>query len=205
MPQNIKRIAMRILGVCISGLMVLQPGLAQQTGSPFGLKIVDAGGESRTTAVRQLSTQPPVVVVEDQSNQPVPNAIVVFTAPGEGPSGVFGNGLRSVTVTTDRRGRAAGLGFRANATAGSYPIQVTAQFLNETATGVITHTNIAPERGSGKLIAILAAVGGAAIGVVVATGGGGGDNGSSPNPGPRPAIATPTITFGGSAVGAPNR
>jgi hypothetical protein len=203
MMQFIDRTAVRVLGVCISGLMVLQPALGQQSGDAFGLKIVDAGGESRTTPVRQLSTLPPVVVVNDQSNHPVANAIVVFTAPAEGPSGVFDNGSRSVTVTTDRRGRAAGLGFRANATAGSYPIQVSAQFLNETTTAVITHTNLAAERGSGKLIAILAAVGAAAVGVVVATGGG--SNGSSSNPGSPPAVTTPTITFGGSTVGAPNR
>jgi hypothetical protein len=191
--------------------MVIQPLIAQQSADQFGLRIVIAEGDAVSIPVGQISPRPPVVIVEDRGNRPIANAIVEFTTPATGPSGVFENGARSITVRTDANGRAVGLGFRSNATPGAYQIQVRAQFLNETATGAVGYTNIAASRGSGRLIAILAAVGAGAVGAVVAGsrgggGGGGGGNGGGGNPpGPNPGDTgtPPTITFGGASVGAP--
>lgn len=203
MTRKIKHSLVYALLLTLCELMVVLPVRAQEAGDSFGLRIVASQAGDGSTTVRQLSARPPSVIVEDRSNRPVANAIVVFTAPESGASGVFEDGSRTLTVTTDRTGRAVGLGYRANATTGPYQIQVRAQFLNETAESFIGHTNIATRGGSGKLIGILAAVGGVAIGAVVAGGGGGGGNNSSPNS--TPPATPPTITFGGSSIGAPGR
>ena len=174
-------------------LLVLQPVWAQQGNDQFGLHIV-VERSSISTPVKLVSPQPPAVVVEDRAGSPVANAIVVFTAPERGAGGTFDGGSRTKTVTTDRNGNAIATGFRANGNAGTYEIQVRAQFLGETAVGTVSHTNVSSGKGSGKLIAILAIAGAGAAGVILKAGGGG-----SPDPG----STLPTISFGGSTIGAP--
>jgi len=176
-------------------LLALQPAWAQQASDQFGLHIV-VENSSLSTPVKQVSPQPPVVFVEDRNGSPVTDAIVVFTAPERGASGIFETGSRSKTVTTDRNGKAVAAGFRANANAGTYEIQVRAQFLGETAVGTVSHTNVAAGKSSGKLIAILAIAGAGAAGAILKTGGGesGGNKKNEP---------VPTISFGTSVIGPP--
>ena len=47
-----------------------------------------------------------VVLIRDETRQPVAGAAVSFHLPQEGPSGVFSNGLRTDVTTSDRRGQA---------------------------------------------------------------------------------------------------
>jgi hypothetical protein len=133
-----------------------------------------------------------IVRVEDGTNRPVPGATVVFNAPELGPSGEFGNDSRTMIVTTDQDGLASAGVFHPNSIVGSYQIRVTAELQGETATTIISQTNISEKKGRGKLIAIVAIVG-AAVGAAIAFRNK--DNGTSSD--------APTITFGGAAVGAP--
>jgi len=200
----LKRAIVYPLVLLICELGVLQPVLAQQPGvdvtvyaqEGFGLKIKIEEGDGASTPIKFPSTGPKILVL-DANNLPVQGALVSFAAPESGPSGFFEGGTRSVTVATDRDGRAVASGFQTNAIAGSYEIQVHAQFLNEPAAAVVTRTNIAESKSSKKLIVILAIAGAGAAGAVLAAGGGGGGGSSTP------ASTLPTITFGGSTVGAP--
>ena len=170
-----------------------QPVFAQQPASNFGLRIEVENGAGASTAVKLPSTEPTVVVVMDGSNRPVQGALVMFTAPEQGSGGVFENGTRTMTVTTDRNGRATAAGYRANATAGTYQIEVQAQFLNEVVFSTVAHTNVAGGKQTKKLFAILAIGGGGAAVVLLKAGGGGGGGPST------------TVSFGGSSVGAPSQ
>jgi hypothetical protein len=181
--------------------MVARPVLAQQSTPVFGVKIKSDEGAGATTPVKSPSTEPPVVVVTDANDRPIQGAIVVFSTPDSGSSGVFEDGTRSMTVATDRDGRAAAVGYRANGIAGTYPIQIHAAFLDETADATVTHTNVAASKSSKKLITILAIAGGGAAVGLLAAGHGGGGSGSTTTTTP----ALPTITFGGSSVGAPGQ
>jgi len=201
----LKRAIVFPLVLFLCNLAILQPVFAQQPGvkvtvyadEGFGLKIKIDEADVAPTPVKFPSVGPKIVVV-DADNHPVQGAIVSFTVPESGPSGFFEGGTRSVTVATDRDGRAAASGLQANAMAGTYEIQVHAQFLNETASSVVTRTNVAAaSKSSKKLIVILAVVGAGAAGAVLAAGGGGGGGSSTP------ASTLPTITFGGSTIGAP--
>ena len=168
----------------------------------FGLKVKTDEGTGASTTVKSQSTVPPVVLVTDANDRPVQGAIVVFTAPDNGSSGVFEDGKRAMTVSTDRDGRAVAMGYRANGTAGTYPIQVHVDFLNESVDAVVTHTNVAASKSSKKMITILViAGGGAAAGAALLAGGKGGGGSSTSTP----ASSIPTITFGGSTVGAPGQ
>ena len=173
--------------------LALQPAWAQQGNDQFGLHIV-VESTTMSTPVKLLSAQPPAVIVEDRTGSPVANAIVVFTAPERGAGGAFEGGSRTKTVTTDRNGKAVATGFRANGTAGTYEIQVRAQFLGETAIGTVSHTNVSAGKSQGKLIAILAIAGAGAAGVILKAGGGDSNNGGS---------QLPTISLGSSTIGPP--
>jgi len=134
----------------------------------------------------------------------VAGAIVVFTLPSNGAGGTFANGSRTLTMVSDSQGRAVARGFRPNGLKGQFQIRVNATFAGLAAAIAITQTNVAlaatagSSAGSGKLIAVLVAVGAAAAagGAYYATHNGNGT----------PTVITPpatTIAAGTSSVGPP--
>jgi len=196
-----RRFVLSSLVFFICSLMVFQPAFAQQTPDTFGLKLKIENGDNGSTAVKMPVTEPIVVVVLDSNDQPVQGALVVFTAPEHGAGGTFESEARTLTVTTDRNGRASASGYRANSTAGSYQIEVRTQLLNETANAEITHTNVAGGKKNTKMIAIIAIAGAGAAGALIKASGGKGGGGNTNTTTPPTSI--PTITFGSSTVGGP--
>jgi len=182
----------RVPLVAVCQFLVLQSALGQQVGGQRGLKIVTVEGEGAKNVVQQIAPKPLIVRVEDANNRPVPGATVVFTAPDGGPSGEFSNDSRTMRVITGQDGLAAAGMFHPNATTGPYQIRVSAQLEAETATAVISQINATERKGHGKLFTVLI-VAGAAAGAALAYRKKNGSNASD----------TPTITFGGAAVGAP--
>jgi hypothetical protein len=176
------------------------PGWAQ---TPASLQIVIVEGEGAINNVKQRVNREPIVQVEDENHKPVAGAAVIFFLPNQGPGGAFANGTNSLTTTTNAEGRAMARGIRFNNQAGSMEIRVAASFAGQTASAVITQTNVLGAAASGaaaggmslaaKLLIIGAIVGGGiAAGVVVANHGAGST--TAPNT---------TITSGGVTVGAP--
>jgi len=177
---------------------------AQEQPPPSKLNLIIVEGEGAINNVKQRSVREPIVQVEDENHKPVAGASVAFLLPGNGASGSFANGSRLLTVMTDQNGRAVMNGFKPNNVAGQLQIRVTASYQGQTATAVITQTNViaaavAGGIAAGKLIAILAVVGGAAAaGVAVAVTRNGGTSPAGPGT-PAPTVISP----GSPTVGPP--
>src|SRR5512138_1607706 len=77
---------------------------AQNQVAPM-LNLVVVEGEGAINNIRQRTAREPVVQVQDENRRPVAGAVVTFTLPGRGASGVFANGSQTVTVTTDQQGQ----------------------------------------------------------------------------------------------------
>ncbi|MBI4906450.1 MAG: hypothetical protein HY820_22665 [Acidobacteria bacterium] len=200
----------------LSVLLALQMpvGVANaQDPPPAKLDIVIIEGEGAVNNIRQRIAREPVVEVRDENRKPVAGAAVVFTLPNNGATGVFANGSKILTMTTDQAGRATMTGFRPG-TPGQMQIRVTASHRGQTASATVTQTNVLSAAAAGgaagagaagmstaKIVTILAIIGGAAAagGAVAATRGGG----SSPAPGgvtpPSPTVISP----GNPSVGPP--
>jgi hypothetical protein len=108
------------------------------------IDIVVVEGEGATMSVRQHPSKDPVVRVEDDDHQPLPNVVVVFTLPLSGASGEFANGSKTLTVVTDKAGLAAARGIRANEVPGNLQIYVTASYRGERARNLINLVVEAP-------------------------------------------------------------
>jgi hypothetical protein len=194
-------------GGCASAVILLLinmiplPARAQDPAQAQAkLNIVIVEGEGAINNVKDRVSREPIVQVEDENHKPVAGAAVIFSLPNNGPSGVFANGSRTLTLTSDAQGRASALGIRRNNVSGQMVIRVTASFGGATASAVITQNNVAATTSvglgtTGKILLILGLAGGAAAGAVYATRGG-----SSNTPAAVPSI---TISAGTPTVGAP--
>ena len=158
------------LGLCclLSFQLQLPTALAQTLPARIDLVVVE--GEGAINNVRQRVARDPVVRVEDENHRPVAGAAVVFTLPVTGPSGEFSNGAKTLTVVTDDEGTATAHGLKTNDVSGKLQIYVTASYRGLRARTLINQVSqgsgatAAGHGGSGKLIAILVAVGAAAAG-----------------------------------------
>ena len=177
--------------VMLCQLLVLQSAWGQSAVAQQSLRIVVVEGEGARNVTEQIPARPLMVRIQG-ANGPVASAAVTFTAPNGGPSGDFSNDSRSVRVVTGPDGIANAGPFHPNSTAGPYQIVVRAEFQGQMATASILQTNVARGGGHKKLILIFAIAGAAAAAGIAAH-----SNSSSSS------SSGTTITFGGSAVGAP--
>ena len=200
--------ATRRLALALSGWMLLAGAMPGAQAPPTGLNINILDGEGAINNIKQRTAREPIVQVEDENHRPIAGAIVIFTLPDRGASGVFANGSRSMTVTTDAQGQARAVGLRPNNAEGQMQIQVSVSYQGLTASAVITQTNAtggaAAAAGggasTGKIIALLAVLGGAAAGGIVAATRGGGSSTTSTGPPP----PTPTsVSAGAPSFGPP--
>ena len=174
------------------------------------LKIVVVSGEDGVNIVKRKTAVQPVVEVRDKNNTPVSGVIVNFTTPSNGPSAVFSNGSRTLSMVTDANGRVAVTGMQPVSN-GDFKITVTASLAGEVlATATIAQTNFAVAAAAaaagastgglstGVIIGIVVGVAAAAaLGGILALHSGGSSSTAS----------TPTATIGlgsGGTVGAPH-
>lgn len=192
-----------IMTLSLAFLLGLPPGIApaaeQEQPAPTQLNILIVEGDGAINNVRQRTAREPIIQVTDENRRPVAGAAVLFMLPDSGPSGVFTGGGRTLATKTDSTGRAVAKGLQLNKEQGKFQIQVQATFQGVTASATIAQVNAVLTAGaagggiSAKMIAILAAVGGAvAVGAVVATRGGG-----------SPTSPPTTISAGTPTVGGP--
>ncbi len=206
----------RILGIFLA-LLLFTPttGLSkpkpQERPGPKKLQIEIVEGEGAINNVRERTAREPIVQVTDENDRPVAGATVYFFLPDSGPTATFPDGSNSLRVVTNNQGRAVARGLRANAETGKYQMRVEASYGDLTASTTVNQANAVLTAGaagggiSGKALAILAIVGGAAAaGVAVAASGGNGNGGGGVTPTPPPPAPTPTtVTPGAPSVGAP--
>jgi len=105
------------------------------------LNLVVVEGEGAINNIRLRTAREPIVQVQDENHKPVAGAIVTFTMPSRGASGVFANGSQTLTVTTDQQGQAVARGLKPNGVKGQVKIRVNANSRGQTATTTITQTN----------------------------------------------------------------
>ena len=191
-----------LLSFSLAFLLGLPQGIIPAAGQtqqppPAKLNIVIIEGDGAINNVRQRTAREPIVQVEDENHRPIAGAAVLFTLPDSGPSGVFEGGVRTITVKADRAGRAVANGYKVNNVEGKFQIKVQASYRGVIGNAVIAQSNAVLTGGalhhglSGKMIAILAAVGGAAaVGIVLA-------RRSSSSGGRTTTISAGTPTVGG--------
>ena len=195
-----------VLSLSLAFLLGLPQGITPAAGqdqpAPAKLNILIVEGDGAINNVRQRTAREPIVQVSDENHRPVAGAAILFMLPDSGPSGVFEGGGRTLATKTDSAGRAVAKGLKVNNVQGKFQIQVQVTYAGVTASATIAQVNAVLTAGaagggiSGKMIAILVAVGGAAaVGAVVATRGG-----SSTAP---PASNPTTISPGTPTVAGP--
>lgn len=113
-----------------------------QEGANRSLHIVVIAGDGAANVLNQDAAAQPVIQVLDKNNKPIAGAEVTVTAPDQGPSSVFLNGSHSVSIETDRQGRAGVVGMKP-AGAGAFTLKVSAAYQGQLATAVISQTNYA--------------------------------------------------------------
>ncbi|MFN0167316.1 MAG: hypothetical protein ACKV22_12875 [Bryobacteraceae bacterium] len=171
------------------------------TGQPGGLRIQIVEGEGAVNNIQQRVAREPVVQVTDEQDRPVEGAVVIFTLPRNGASGVFADGSQLLTATTDSRGRAVARGFRPNRSTGEFEVSVTASYQGRNVSRRFKMTNVATAAAgvsASKVALILALVGGAVAGGVVAASGG---KTTTAPPGNNPPSVS--LTPGAGTVGPP--
>src|SRR5579864_116075 len=178
-------------------------GLPAWGQTPTSLQIVIVEGEGAINNIKQRVNREPIVQVEDESHKPVAGVSVTFFLPNQGPGGTFANGTNSLTATTNAQGQAVARGIRFNNQAGTMEIRVAASLAGQTASAIITQTNVLGSASSGgstggmsrttKILIVVAVVGGGAALGVLATHRGGSTT----------TTPTTTITPGTVTVGAP--
>jgi hypothetical protein len=182
------------------------PGAQAAEAVVGGLNLVIVEGDGAVNNLKARTAREAIVQVEDSNHKPVAGALVTFTASGAGPTGVFGNGSRVLTLLTNSKGQAVMQGLKTNHVAGALKINVTASFHGQTATAAITQTNAAAAAGTSaaaggllsvKAIAIIAGIGAAAIGGIVAGLAQGGSSSAKTNQGT-------TISPGAVTIGTPH-
>jgi hypothetical protein len=166
------------------------------------LNLVVLEGEGAPNNIRQRTARDPVVRYRMRIQAGGRRHCGLYAAV-QWAGGTFANGSRTLSMVSDNQGRAVARGFRPNGLKGQFQIRVNATFSGLAAAIAITQTNVAlaatsgASAGSGKLIAVLVAVGAAAAagGAYYATHNG---NGS-------PAVVNPatTIAAGTTSVGPP--
>jgi hypothetical protein len=160
-------------GLCLLIALPLEVFAQQDSPIPTQLNIVVVEGEG-AVGTGQRKNPEPLIRVEDENHKPLVGATVVFTLPTEGATGEFANGEKTFIVPTGDSGQAAAKGLRVNQYPGKIPIHVSVSYKGLSARAIITLESVLPPGatapsppstgGHGKLIAILAIVGGAAAG-----------------------------------------
>jgi hypothetical protein len=185
-----------------------QPGDPEPKG-PLQIVVID--GQDGVNIVKKKRAVQPVVEVRDGRNTPISGASVTFSAPTDGPSVTFSNGLRSISVLTDATGRAT-VDELTPLSVGPFQLTVESSFRSLSASATISLTNVLkaeakPATGaakgsgiSGKTVAIL-------VGVAVAAAAGIGVGLSSHGSASTTSSTSTTATIGtgsGGSVGAPH-
>ena len=194
-------VKVRCVAVTLTCLMLLHSWsspMPAQVASPPKLKILILDGEGAVNSIKLGTAREPIVQVQDENDRPVAGAMVVFTLPDRGASGIFADGSKSLIVHTDTKGQAVARGLKPNQTAGQFKIRVDVSHQGATTSSAVTQSNaLAAAAAAGgisaKLITILAIVGGAAAVGAVAASGGGNDAPSTP---PSTTVTPGRTTFG---------
>jgi len=191
---------------------ILQPGmLAQDSVTKERLHIEILKGDRGVNILKTKTAIKPIVEVRDRNDHPVADVAVTFTAPNDGPSVVFLNGSRSITLMSDPDGQVVVEGMEP-VNPGRFQIAVSASLQSETVVTAISLTNVLTEHAStgvkkqglskGLIFALVGGGAAAAIGIGIGLGGHSSGGGAS-NPSATPS-ASIGLGSGGVTAGPPH-
>jgi len=100
--------------------------MGADTASPVVIQLRVVEGEGTVYAVGSRATRGLMIKVSDENGKPVDSAAVSFQLPADGPSGVFGGGIKTAIVNTQPDGMATVWGMQWNKIPGPFQITVTA-------------------------------------------------------------------------------
>jgi len=150
-----------LISVFLVFLLVVPVYPAQQVEEPpFKVRILE--GDGAINDIRQVLNRAASIVVEDDNHNPLSGVSVTFFLPNDGPSGLFSNGSRVLTVFTDSSGTASSRPIHFNNQIGIMKINVVASVFSQTVSATIMQTNISangatrssfvPATGAPKLV-----------------------------------------------------
>jgi len=158
-----------VVALCLA--LIAQSSIPTATAqTTAGIKIVIVQGEGAVNNVKQRVAREPIVEVQDENNRPVVGALVLFTLPERGASGVFANGSHTMSVVTDAQGRAIGAGLKPNNVGGNFQIRVDATYQNQTASASISQSNAGGGMSGTGIAALLGVAAAAAAGAIAFVG-----------------------------------
>ena len=175
----------RVLGLAWESNIALTLFVSVAFGQSTSPTIKVLEGNGALNNISRRAAYAPLVQVVDANDQPLAQVPVVFTVPALGPGGRFGDGGTTLTVVTDREGKAAARGLVPNNTPGPFEIRVTARHEGRTARATINQTNAFPVKagtGNTRRLVLIGLIAGAAAGGLLATQSGGGDVPSAARP-----------------------
>lgn len=202
MKQRYRDMWMQFKKVCLVSAIVpalLNQALAANQVEMLKIKVIE--GEGAFNDAKKGRAQNPVVVVQNQNDEPVPGALVTFTLPSIGQGGAFDRNEKTFSTTTDQAGRAATVGLRANGIEGSFDIRVRASYQGTSASALIPQSNTSAISSGGSsrkllVLGVAGAVAGGVLGLVLSRGGGASST-------PAPAAPSTGIPGGTISVGGP--
>jgi len=101
--------------------------------------IVTSGGTPQSTTINTVFTTALQATVKDSGGNPVSGVAVTFTAPGSGPSGLFGASL-TANVVTNASGIATAPTLTASSQTGGYPVTASVSGVATLASFSLTNT-----------------------------------------------------------------
>ncbi len=129
-----------ISSLAVSPLLLAQTPPQPGTLPAEGLRVVVLSGANAINSMQAQFATKPVIEVDDGAGKPIKGALVQFSAPLDGPSIVFANGLRTDRVLTDAQGKASPTDPKP-VEKGSFEYEVTVMYLDEIASAKIPQSN----------------------------------------------------------------
>src|SRR5579872_1819522 len=101
----------------------------QDSAPPFRIVVLE--GDGAINNIHQVVNRAVSVEVDDANHNPLSGVSVTFFLPNEGPSGLFPNGNRILTVFTDEKGVATSRPIHFNNQIGIMPVRVVASLFSQ--------------------------------------------------------------------------
>lgn len=125
---------------CPSPLCAQDSVAAQDSAPPFRIMVLE--GEGAVNNIHEVVNRAVSVEVDDVNHNPLSGVSVTFFLPNDGPSGLFPNGSRVLTVFTDDKGVAVSRSIHFNNQVGLMKIDVVATLFSQTVSHSIMQTNV---------------------------------------------------------------
>jgi len=198
MNCRLQRWPMRVLSPLVCLLLAVPPAMAGQSGE-IAIQVVE--GHRAQNLLSEEASKPIRVRILDGAGRPLGSANVLFVPPDFGPGGVFLTTAAPVAVESNPEGFAVAPPFKANATEGTYEIQVIASYMGQVTRLLLEQSNVTKRKSGNKKYFIISAVAAGAAAAAFAAKGGGND--PAPTRNPTGGGTAPPIVFLNSSVGAP--